>query len=165
MFTRAPYVQAWMNRAKVDGYLDAGTGTSLQLRSAGGQVRGTSSVTGSLLTGGFHGAFAKNGMAVNAQVGNVISGSWDGLQSYRVRKLTVAMSPTTISGTCDPNVQYGLALIRGGKAYVSRDEITDFGGSTGPLDITETGLDPGDVVALTCRNAAGDRTTLQRVAP
>src|SRR4051812_24642862 len=165
LFTRAPFVQAWVGRAKVDGYLDAGTSASLELRSAGGQVRGSASPTAGLLTGGFHGTFRKDGVAVNAQFANVIHGTWEGTQTYRVRKLTVAMSSTSISGTCDPNTRYGLALLRSGNPFVARDEITDAGGSTGPLDISEAGLHPGDVISFTCMNGVGDRTALERIAP
>ncbi len=41
--------------------------------------------------------------------------------------------------------------------------VTDATGNTDQLNVSESGLNPGDVVAFTCVSGGGDRTKLTRV--
>jgi len=161
-FVRAPYVEAVLGKPTVRGYLDAATSASLVLRSSGGQVRGTSKVTSSLLTGIFAGAFKNGGIGVKTIAGNLITGNWEGAHSYRVRQLVVAISPSAINGACDPNVPYGLALVRAGEIVANLDGTTNGSGATGTLSTSESGLNSGDAVVFICMNLSGDRTKLVR---
>jgi hypothetical protein len=163
LFVRAPFVEALPGRAIVDGNLDQGTSSSLELRSNAGQVRGVANVTASSLTGIFSGTFRRNGTGVATNVGDHILGTWDGTNNYQVRSLTMAISPSQISGTCDPSTAYGLAKFRNGKPFDSEEGTTDGTGATGPLDISDTGLQSGDLIRFTCMAAGGDRTTVTRL--
>ena len=139
---------------RCDGYLDAGTSASLALRSSGGQVRGTSKVTASALTGAFQGAFKNDGVAVNDVRGEphprTIGRARAAIASASSRSRS-RRRPSTAPAirTC----RYGLALIRAGGPSRTRGHHRRHGRDR-HASTSESGLELGDVVVAHLREPA-----------
>jgi hypothetical protein len=160
---RAPFVQAELGRAKVEGALTPSSAQTLTLRHANGTSAGSAHIKASGL-GDFSGAFRKAGSLVPTKAGDTIAGNWAGPWTYRVAPLALAVkrSASRVHGTCTAHTRYGL-FVKWTTNYAYLDGVTDGRGLTGTINTLSGGghhLGSGDQVSLVCMRPSGDRTRL-----
>lgn len=147
-----PSVVVQVGRSSVDVYGKPGSPATITLRSAGGTIRGTATVTPAWAGQSVTGVFRKNGSKVKVRAGDRVSHSGRPGVSLKVRTPdleVVATSNGYLSATCFPGGEFVAGEVFGAGAFSA------FGsGPTGP---------GGSVYLANLTNGSGDLPSGTRV--
>jgi|GEM_PF-2793113 len=139
------------------------TGTqTVQLRTAAGTLRASTSFTTTQDCGGAFGSFRKDGQKVAVRVGNTISANFASDASLTWPTMSVGGSGSTLSGRCVNDAGYVVFIYRGGFGTTASGRTDGTGHFTATPLWTFQG---GDKLNLICETRRGDQIRFDRTLP
>jgi hypothetical protein len=162
----APYVSVTVKSPDLSGVVGAGRSVKLTLRDGSGALRGRANAVDDPLNGRFVAAVRKHGEPVKPRRGDVVTGDWDGSQSYTVASLTLSAQAGdgVVSGHCTPQTRYEILVFYNAGGPVRKHGKTNASGNAS-MDLGGNTLQSLDFVVFACARTNGDRTAVARSIP